>query len=991
MARKKTPAKSSTNKKSTPKSSVKKTKNTPPNFLKVGIGASAGGLDAFKRFFENIAHDTGMAFIVVQHLDPTHKSMLSELLRNYTKMQVQEVLDNTKVMPNTVYTIPPNKEMGILNGTLKLMDPVQARGHRRAIDYFMKSLASDQKEKAVGIIFSGTGSEGAIGLKAIKGEGGLSIVQNPETAKYDGMPRSVLAANAADIMLDAEDMPQHLVNYMKRRKIAPIPTQKENAPQQSILDKIFMVLRDRTGNNFSYYKMSTIKRRIDKRMAINQIVKLDTYLKYLQNNAEEVDLLFNELLIGVTSFFRNEDAMEALRTKVIPKILEGKKSGDYIRIWVPGCSTGEEAYTIAILLDEALRKQKKKINLQIFASDLDSAAIDFARLGVYPDSIGGDLSEKRLHAYFNRKKSFYIVKKELRDKVIFAVQNLIADPPFSKLDLISCRNLLIYLNSDAQKIVFPIFHYSLNPDGYLFLGTSETIGHFSNLFSAKDRKHKIFIRKSGIAAQRLRVDFTRTDLDHLIADKSKSTNLDKTSPIKLADLTEKTLLRNYAPSCVVVDDKNNALYFYGDTGKFLQPTAGEPSFNVLDMARMGLRASLRIALNKSRKSKIETNIADVTVKTNGAYETINLRVKPITPTETSEQVLMVIFEEIPASEKKALKPKMIVKEDKTEIIELEHELASTKEYLRTTIEELEISNEELKSANEELQSANEELQSTNEELETSKEELQSVNEEMITVNSELQNKIFELAHAHDDMENLLASTEIGTIFLGSNLEIRRFTPAISKVINLIQTDIGRSIGDLSSNLINKSLTQEARTVLKTLIAKKMVVQTANKKWYHLQITPYRTTDNVIDGVVMTFVDISEEKGLESNLAKSNEHLTLALETLTAVPFTCKYKDSKNIEFIFVGNSVEKVMGFSSERFSSSPDFWFKRIHREDKKSVLEHFENLENNGIKNFDFRWKCSNGRFKKIRTHAKLIKFPKKQNEDYITGIWQDVSSLL
>jgi two-component system, chemotaxis family, CheB/CheR fusion protein len=899
----------------------------PPHFLIVGIGASAGGLEAFKQFFEQMPADTGMAFVIVQHLDPTHKSMLSDLLRNYTPMKVTEVKDNTKVAPNTIYTIPPNKEMGILNGTLHLMEPTVARGHRRTIDYFMRSLAEDQKEKSVGIILSGTGTEGALGLKAIKGEGGLTLVQEPASAKYDGMPISAITSNAADIILPVDKMPDHLIKYMRKRQISPIATQQEVLPHQGILDKIFMILRDRTGNNFSYYKLSTINRRIDKRMAINQIDSLDTYLKYLKNTPEEADLLFKELLIGVTAFFRDKAAFEALESQVIHKIIDSKSVKDSIRIWVPGCSTGEEAYTIAILFEEALRKQKKKISVQIFASDIDEEAIDFARLGVYPESITADVDSKILQRYFSLNDHSWKVKKELRDKVIFAVQNLISDPPFSKLDLISCRNLLIYLNTESQQRVFPIFHYSLNQEGFLFLGTSETIGQYSNLFSQLDRKNKLYVRKTAIVQQRPHLDFAQTHYDTGLTLKAKTGLSAKTPSLRLAELTEKMLLYNYAPGCVIINEKYTALYFYGDTGKYLQPTTGEASLNILDMARSGLKTHLRTAITKVRKNKREVEHPGIQVKTNGSYQTINLKVKPITQSETEEQLLMLIFEDVPDVAQIPAAVKGGEEMENPQLIELEHELASTKEYLQTTIEELEISNEELKSSNEELQSSNEELQSTNEELETSKEELQSVNEEMITVNTELQNKISELAHAHDDMSNLLASTEIGTIFLGKDLEIKRFTPSIKKILNLIHTDIGRPISDLNTNLIYDSLTKDAQKVLDSLILKKEVIRSKDKKWYHMQITPYRTVDNVIDGVVMTFVDITEVKKMEEELFKMNEHLNLAMEALPAIPFT--YKRNKNIDFVFVGESVKKIVGFMPDNFTSDASFWINRIHPQD--------------------------------------------------------------
>jgi len=980
-------AKQQPNKKEHPSKKKSSPASKAPDFLIVGIGASAGGLEAFKEFFNNMPPDTGMAFIIVQHLDPTHKSFLSDLLRHYTKMEVLEIIDNTKVLPNTIYTIPPNKELGIFNKTLQLMEPVELRGHRRTIDYFMRSLADDQKDKAVGIILSGTGIEGAIGLKAIKGAGGLTMVQDPNTAKYDGMPRSAIAASSADYILAADKMPSKLVNYMKKRRIKPISVQTEIVFQQNILEKIFLLLRDQTGNNFSYYKTSTIIRRINKRMAINQITKLETYLKYLQKTPDEINLLFNELLIGVTNFFRNKAAFKALEDKIIAEIVKNKSAKDVIRVWVPGCSNGEEAYSIAMLFDEALRKQRKKIPFQLFASDIDERAIDTARMGIYPNSIAVDVGETRLQRYFIVENHVCKVKKELRDKVIFAVQNLIIDPPFSKLDLISCRNLLIYLNTDAQKRVFPIFHYSLNPEGKLFLGTSETISQFSNLFTPLDRKNKLFIRKSGIVKQRPMLDFARTDIDYDSLQKIKMGVPQRHPTLKLSDLTEKILLRNYAPSCVVINEKNVALYFYGNTGKYLQPSTGEANLNILEMARTGLKSDLRAAISIVRKNKTDVVRAGVRVKSNGGHSTITLKVKPVNQSETEEQLIMILFEDFAPTIQTPIPVKPASEGEQAHIVELEHELASTKEYLRTTIEELEISNEELKSANEELQSANEELQSTNEELETSKEELQSVNEEMITVNTELQNKIFELAHAHDDMSNLLASTEIGTVFLGSDLEIRRFTPSITKVINLIQTDIGRSIRDLATNLRYDDLAIDAQKVLDDLSVIRRVVQAKDGQWFHMQITPYRTTDNVIDGVVMTFVDTTEEKNIEEKLKKVNEHFNLALEALPAVAFTCKAND--NLEFIFVGASAKKILGFSPENFMDNPGFWIKRIHPQDRKNVIATLAKLSSEKFIDYEYRWKCADGIYKRFISHVRYVKSPKKEEEDYLVGIWQYISA--
>jgi two-component system CheB/CheR fusion protein len=959
-----------------------------PDHLVVGLGASAGGLEAFKAFFQNMPADTGMAFVVVQHLDPTHKSMLSELLSHYTKMQVLEALDKTKVKPNTVYTIPPNKELRIRNGKLQLMAPFETKGYRRTIDYFLRSLAEDQKENAVGIILSGTGTEGANGLKAIKGRGGLAIVQDPKSAKYEYMPQNAIASNAADAVLPAEKMPEYLIRYLKGRAVHEIVQEVTVSPQRDFLEKIFRLLKDHSGNNFSHYKVSTIKRRINKRMMIKQIQTVEGYWEHLNKVPEEVDLLFQDLLIGVTSFFRNKEAFESLAKEVIPKIVNSKNSGDSIRVWVPGCSSGEEAYTIAILFDEAVRKSKKNIDLQVFASDIDEEAINIARAGMYPESIAADVGSKRLNNYFELEQGFCKVKKKLRDKIIFARQNLINDPPFSRLDLISCRNLLIYLTAKAQQQILSVFHYSLVPEGFLFLGTSETIGSANHLFKTLDRKHKIHVRKPGIVKRQPQMEFTTIGLDHSIQKKGKPELAEKTPGTKLAELTLRQLLADYAPPCVIINEKNTALYFFSNTGKYLQPAEGEPSLDILDMARVGLKAGLRIAINKVRKSRQEVIREYLKVKTNGSYQTINLKVKPLSQPELGEQLLMVVFEDTEAPTGQPVASEPLANGELEHVVELEHELASTKEYLNTMIEELGIANEELKSANEELQSANEELQSTNEELETSKEELQSMNEEMVTVNTELQAKIDELSYAHDDMANLLASTQIGTIFLGSNLEIRRYTPAISTIMNILPTDIGRPVSHLSTNLVDCDLTADAQKVLADLVAIKKVIQSESGNRYHMQITPYRTVANVIDGVVMTFFDVTEEKMLEEKLQKNHVYQNLTMEILSAVPFTCSPADG--LRFLFVGDGADKLLGFSPDRFVSEPNFWIDRIHRNDRKKVLEGFRNIPDNATSTLTFRWKCANGKYKQLLNHLRIFKSPTKEQEQLLAGIWQDISEL-
>ena len=892
-------------------------------FLIVGMGASAGGLEAFKEFFESMPDAPGMAFVLVQHLDPTHKSLMVSLLKNHTKMTVTQVKDNTKVVPNHVYVIPPNKDMAILNGKLHLMDPTAARGFRKPIDYFLRSLAQDQTDRAVGIILSGTGTEGTLSLKDIKGKGGLSIVQDPTTAKYDGMPKSAIAAGVEDFILPVKDMPATLLKYAENRKFKPEDQPSPDSTPNQLLQKIFILLRNQTGCNFSDYKNSTVIRRIEKRMALNQVDKLENYLKHLQKNREEVIKLFKELLIGVTSFFRDKEAFDALGKYALSEIIENKQDGDTIRIWVAGCSTGEEAYSIAILFDEAIRKQTKALKVQIFASDLDEGAINMARQGIYPETISADVSVERLTRYFQGETNSYRIKKEIRDQIIFAEHNLIKDPPFSKIDLVSCRNLLIYLNVEAQKKVFAIFHYALNPKGILFLGNSESLGEYASMFEVMNRKHKIFKYKN---AKQHRIP----DIGHLF---QELTPHKITNPIpqkrewqaSLAGITEKMLLANYAPACAIVNIKGDAVYFFGNTGRYLQPSPGEAKLNIIEMAREGLKTDLRSLLLKGRKSKKTVTQNNIKVKTNGTEQLIDLAIRPLLEVGLDDEYWMLTFEDVDNIPEKLTETKAKKSiEDTTELHALEQELAATKEYLRSTIEQLEISNEELKSSNEELQSSNEELQSTNEEMETSKEELQSVNEEIVTVNTELQGKIDELAHSYDDMNNLLASTEIGTIFLDADLKIKRFTPAMTKIINLIHSDVGRPIAHLSSNLIYNGILEDVKTVLNKLTPVHKSIKSNDGIWYQMQIMPYRTSENVIQGVVITFVDITEEKVLSEELRDFKEKYEHLLEMTRTVVYT----QDKNLNYTSLAN-IHPDFNFNDMIGKTDADFF----NKEDTKKL----------------------------------------------------------
>ncbi|MFC1558380.1 chemotaxis protein CheB, partial [candidate division KSB1 bacterium] len=754
----------------------------------IGIGASAGGLEALEKYFSNMPSNSGMAFILIQHLSSTQKSIMGELISKYTKMKIFQIKDNIKVAPDSIYIAPPNKYVAILNGRLHLMEPTESHGLRLPIDYFFRSLAEDQSEKANCIVLSGTGTDGTIGLKTIKGEGGMAMVQDIESAKYDGMPRSAIKTGLVDYIMPVEKMPRQLIKYVdhsffKKTEKADILVPKTI----DYLGQIFILLRNQTGHDFSHYKKNTICRRIERRMAIHQISDIKNYVKYIQQNNQELGILFKELLIGVTNFFRDPEAFDSLKNKILPTLLNNKPPSYSIRIWVPGCSTGEEALSIAIIFKELMEKTKQNNNIQIFATDIDINAIETARAGIFPNGIAADVSPVRLKRFFIKEDSTYRVKREIREMIVYAAQDVIKDPPFSKLDLVSCRNLLIYFGAEIQKKILPLFHYTLNHDGYLFLGSSETIGQFSNMYTVIDKKWKIFKRKGIVSYGKAHMGFpiaTKADEDEM---KYSNRIGNKIKDITLRELSDKILLNKYSPSSVIINDKCDILHFHGKTGKYLEPAPGEARLSILEMAREGLKLQLNTAIRKAIKRKKEIICKDVRVQNNGGYNIINVKVIPILEPASFKGMMIVVFEEVISQKEEksatAKHRKLTITDER--ITQLEYELRSTKEYLQTTIEELETSNEELKSTNEELQSSNEELQSTNEELETSKEELQSVNEELVTINAELENKIGELTKSNNDMNNLLTSTEIATIFLDTNLNIVRFTPKTGKIINLI--------------------------------------------------------------------------------------------------------------------------------------------------------------------------------------------------------------
>jgi two-component system CheB/CheR fusion protein len=843
-----------------------------PSFPIVGIGASAGGLEALEQFLGRVPAGSGMAFVIIQHLDPTYRGIMSELLQRTTSMKVIQVKDRTRVRPDCVYVIPPNKDMSILHGVLHLLEPAAPRGLRLPIDFFLRSLAQDQQERSIGVILSGMGSDGTLGLRAVKEKAGVVLVQEPATARFDGMPRSAVNAGLADIVAPAEELPGKIIAYLKRTPLIARPELVLEDKTQSALEKVVILLRAHTGHDFSLYKRNTLYRRIERRMGIHQIDKIAAYVRCLQENSQELDLLFKELLIGVTSFFRDPTAWEQVCRQALPALLASRSPGHALRAWVPGCSTGEEAYSLAIVFKEAEEQAqpKAKFALQIFATDLDREAIDKARQGIYPENIAADVSRKRLRRFFSKEEHGYRVIKEIREMVIFASQNLIMDPPFTKLDILSCRNLLIYLTPEMQKKLIPLFHYSLGPDGILFLGTAETIGGFTDLFAALDGKMRIFRRRES-ALPPEKVEFPSA---FAVAPRGGSeARQAPRPPLSLQALADGMILQRYSPPAVLATDKGDILYINGRTGKYLEPAAGKANWNIFAMAREGLRYELAGAFQKALRQKGPVMLRRLRVGTDGGEQYVDLTIQAIEETEPLRGLVMIIFTDVPAPvETKA--PGRIGKAPvrSARLAEVERGLGRARAELQATREEMQTSQEELKSANEELQSTNEELQSTNEELTTSKEEMQSLNEELQTVNAELQAKVDDLSHVNSDMKNLLNSTDVATLFLDGDLKVRRFTTSATKIIKLIPADVGRPITDLASDLRSSRLAEDAREVIRTLIPAEKPIRARDGHWFSVRIMPYRTLDDRIDGVVITFMDITAAKTLEARLR--DKHISL---------------------------------------------------------------------------------------------------------------------
>jgi len=823
-----------------------------------GLVASAGGLDAFKKFFAAMPADSGIAFVLIPHLDPTHESLMVELLTRQTSMPVVEAAEGMAVEANRVYIIPPNKNMTISGGLLRLTGPVEHGSWQTSIDLFLRSLADDQLEKAICIILSGTGSHGTVGLTAVKAAGGMAMVQDPKTADYPRMPESAIATGLADYVLPVEQMPEALVAYVHHAYVngGRVVATVDEAPDD--LNQLLALLRACTTLDFRCYRQKTLTRRLERRMGLSRFDNLAEYLAHLREHPAEVKQLARDLLVSVTSFFRDPDAFRTLETEVIAPLIQAKDADAPVRVWVPGCATGEEAYSIAMLLLEHQTAAQNPCRPQIFATDVDEQALAIARRGIYPEGISTDVSPERLARFFTRAdESAWQISRQARETVTFAMQNLITDAPFSKMDLISCRNLLIYLEPELQTKITNLLHFALKEGGHLFLGPAETVGRQTALFEPVSKKWRIYRRIGPGRADDLQFPAMQTEPRHATPQPASRPQ----APPKLAELAQNSLLHRFGLACVVINRNYEVLHFAGPTEDYLVQPSGPPTQHLLSLARKALEPKLRVVIRRAIRENAPQSIENVMMRYGGEVRRVNIEAEPLNPSKQTEGLLLISFQkqpspsgEVPAAAR--------TRGDTAEsdlLRQHEQELETTRDDLQNTIEELESANEELKASNEEVMSMNEELQSANEELETSKEELQSLNEELSTVNNQLQDKIEKVESASNDMANLLNATHVATVFLDAGLRVKLFTPSATRMFNSVATDLGRPIGNIVMRFADDDLLRDAQEILHDLTPREKEVRTDDGRWCSRRIMPYRTLDNRIDGVVITFVDITERK------------------------------------------------------------------------------------------------------------------------------------
>ena len=833
-------------------------------FPVVGIGASAGGLEAFSELLRRLPEKTGMAFVLVQHLDPKHHSDLREILSRTTKIPIAEVTDNTVVRPDHIYVMPPNARMALKDGALRLAPRVLTRGQHLPIDHFLRSLAEARGNRAISVILSGTASDGTEGSRAVKAAGGITFAQDADSAKYDSMPHNAVSSGSVDFVLPPAEIAKELTRVAKHPYLTPAILEQPDLEPGDQMEALLQLLRDATGVDFTHYKQTTLQRRIKRRMVLHKLQDLKSYVRLARNTPGEVDELYGDILIHVTGFFRDPAAFEALRKYVFPSMFKQPRKGT-VRVWVPGCSTGEEAYSLAMAMLEYLwleTGQTAKVRLgqvpfQIFATDISDGALDRARAGLYSGALVAELSPERLRRFFLRLDGGYQIVKPVRDMCIFARQNVAKDPPFSNLDLISCRNLLIYLGPVLQKRVLPTFHYALKPDGYLLLGEAESLGKFSEYFVPLDRKSKIFQKKR--SSGRLMTHFGGMDFGIRRGEDAKQAQ-ESHPAFAVEKEAERLLVNRFVPASVVVNDDMEIVHLRGKTGPYLEPAAGQPTFSLSKMAREGLLVDLRAALAKAKKTQTTVRKEGVEVQSNGHSRMVNLEVMPLQGAPANERYYVIVFEEGVAAQAAGRAEKK--REGKArdgasrEQARLKNEMEQLREQFQSLIGEHETTTEEFRAANEEVLSANEELQSTNEELETAKEELQSTNEELTTLNEELQNRNVELTAVNNDLLNLLGNVTLPVVIVDLELRIRRFTTPAQKLLNLLPGDVGRRLSEIRPNLNVNDLGQAARETIDTVTPHdREVRESQSGSWYQMRVRPYKTWDNKIDGAVVSFENI----------------------------------------------------------------------------------------------------------------------------------------
>ncbi|MBI4829008.1 MAG: PAS domain-containing protein [Nitrospinae bacterium] len=895
----------------------------------VGIGASAGGLEALEAFFTNMPLRNGMSFIVVQHLSPNYKSLMSELLSKRTDMKVFRAEDGMLVSADCVYLIPPKKNLSIFHGRLILSDQDHGKGINLPIDIFLQSLAEDQREKSIAIILSGTGSDGVRGIRAIKESGGMVMVQNEESAKFDGMPKSALATGLADFILTPEEMPPQLLSFAKHPYVQKGATSVLQ-PDEDGLTRIFSTIRRRTKVDFTYYKPSTVLRRIERRMTVNQIQDLKEYVRFVESNNQEVISLYRELLIGVTNFFRDRPAFESLENEYLPDLLSRDYEGE-VRFWVAGCSTGEEAYSLAITCRETLESMGRSLNVKIFATDVDSDALVRASNGVYPESIVADVTPKLLSKYFFRRDDNFQIARSVREMVVFAQHNLIKDPPFTNIQMVTCRNLLIYLQPVLQRKALEMFNFSLNAQGVLFLGSSETLGEMGDYFETLDPKWKIYRSKG----KRKLAGFTHEAITRAPPYHEAGAEYFKSHRLlrehqeeRVLDRMLNALTQEFIPCSVVVNDSNEVLHVVGDASPYLRLPMGKMLNDITKMAVKELAIPLANGIQKCFKTSEELKITNVRISEGDKTRFLQLRVKHLPGKKGQEPLVIVMFEEMQkeaASFTKAdLQTYDISKEAEQRIVDLEQELQLTRENLQATIEELETSNEELQATNEELLASNEELQSTNEEL-------HAVNEELYTVNTEYQRKIMALTELTNDVDNLLNSTQIGVVFLDENLEIRKFTQQAGTVFRLIQADVGRKFSHITHQLLDCDPVALVNRVVKSTAPAKEEVRSKEGGWYLLRAMPYQIGPETFSGVVITIVDLTDVKRAQEELAASERRYFLAQKAAQIGTWEWEIES----DALLWSDNVEPFFGLTPGQFKGTFKAFLECVHPDDRPSLLE--------------------------------------------------------